>query len=937
MKKGFKRLIAGTLAAVMTVSLIVTGSGRVKKVAAAELVQDSASAVNYATILGRGVDYGIIADKFLQRNHMESTLAVETFSNYKNDFNTIDLIEAGSTAQILIGGVDTSRAQYPNSDAAKRPIYIDRSTAGTLNIEGSPAAMKDFDGTRSGGYFNIDNVLGSGTKVLTTTNSDTVENIRKIYENAFESSSTLSAKANNSDYVINYRNYMEGKTLRFGDEFKNKVIYINVDNDLLKKVKDAQGISIIKDPTSVIVFNISDDSGTNTSDGIHIDKYDVSVDGGKSFILTDSYSDRPVNGMTTETDKNDLQICQKIIWNITSHENVTLGNSSGLFIVPYSPLVDVIHTCAGWIVAKNLQNNGGEWHYIYRGGNQNVLNDGVGQVHFAARKSFTHAYNGKDTVEDTTIFTEKDAFKFNWYETDRTYNTNGKTPEVVSNESTNKIQFPKLEFYNSKTKTKYTSTSEPVVNNFNIYLSGGSANLVDWNEGNKPFFEAARAAGSKVTFTFNATNAGNLTFKNTWSQAVFSYPVSAGGNTINIDPEDIVACGQSIDFSSNAGIGQITANLSYDKVTVTSEEVTLSPEEMKYYIPNGQSKEYFYVITEQDAGKSNNHITNSTGDIKIRLVVTNNGGTLSYTVDSETTLGDKSIFKTNKNVKMSGVEFSLGSFFNLYNETTAVDILKKAESGSVLKGAVIKVTAKDNSFKFAESNLSLGTDAAKVSVTNKKIEFKSGTTATTIQNLPDGVYEIEEIEAPDGYKKAPKATITIENDQVVSCVFDVRTIDSSYTAATDDSNALVTLVDKLEPKFGSLVISKTISGAPLNELETLAFEVTSKDSNAKKVTVPDLKFANVGTIVGEDWIKESSENGTEVYTFTVDNLPENVTYDVSETLDGHNLSYTRTSGVANGSATIKGADSVPVELSNNYKKNTSKLVVSKEFAGLGEN
>ena len=170
------------------------------------------------------------------------------------------------------------------------------------------------------------------------------------------------------------------------------------------------------------------------------------------------------------------------------------------------------------------------------------------------------------------------------------------------------------------------------------------------------------------------------------------------------------------------------------------------------------------------------------------------------------------------------------------------DILKKAESGSVLKGAVIRVTAKDNSFKFAESNLSLGTDAAKVSVTNKKIEFKTGTTATTIQNLPDGVYEIEEIEAPDGYKKAPKATITIDN---------------TFTAATDDSNALVTLVDKLEPKFGSLVITKTISGAPLNELETLAFEVTSKDSNAKKVTVPDLKFANVGTIVGEDWIKES--------------------------------------------------------------------------------
>ncbi|MBR6403012.1 MAG: hypothetical protein IKS48_06465, partial [Eubacterium sp.] len=934
MKKGFKRLIAGGLAAVMTVSLIVTGSGSVKKVDAAELVQDSASAVNYGTILGRGVDYGIIADKFLQMNHMESTLAVETFSNYKNDFNTIDLIEAGSTAQLLIGGVDTSRAQYPNSEAAKRPIYIDRSTAGTLNIEGSPAAMQNFDGTRSGGYFNIDNVLGSGTKILTTTNSDTVANIQKIYQNAFESSATLSAKANNPDYVVNYRNYMEGKTLRFGDEFKNKVIYINVDNELLQKMKDAQGISIIKDETSVIVFNISDNSGTNSKNGIHIDKYDVSVDGGKSFILTDSYSDRPVAGMTTETDKNDLQICQKIIWNITSHENVTLGNSSGLFIVPNSPLVDVIHTCAGWIVAENLQNNGGEWHYIYRGGNQNVLDDGVGQIHFAARKSFTHAYNGKDTLEDTTIYAEKDDYSFNWYETERNYDITGKTPQVVSNESTNKIQFPKLEFYNSKTKTKYDSTSEPVTRNFTINMGGGSATLVDWDEGNKPFFEAARAAGSKVTFNFNASNNGRLTFKNTWSPATYSYPVKAGWNSIEIDSEDLVACGQSINFSSNAGIYQIDAALEYDKVTVTTSTVNLDPSEMKYYIPNGQSKEFFYVINEVDAGKSKNHVTNSTGDIKIRLVVTNNGGTLSYTVDSETTLGDKSIYKTNKNVKMSGVEFSLGSFFNLYNETTALDILKKTENGSVLKGAELEVTCADSKFKFTDANLSLGTDAAKVSVTDKKIVFKSGTTATTIQNLPDGVYYIKETGVPDGYVKVDNATVTIEGDKVINCVFDTkkRSIDSSWSEATDEANATVVLVDKFTPKFGSLVISKTISGAPLNELEDIAFDVTSKDSNAKEVSVPNLKFANVGTIIGQDWIDE----GNGKYTFTIDNLPENVTYNVSETLDGHNITYSLVSSTSNGSAKIIGKDIQTVELTNNYKKNTSKLVISKEFAGLGE-
>ena len=45
-----------------------------------------------------------------------------------------------------------------------------------------------------------------------------------------------------------------------------------------------------------------------------------------------------------------------------------------------------------------------EWHYIYGGGNQNYMTDVEGEIHFAARKSFTHNWDGKGTAEDTTIY-----------------------------------------------------------------------------------------------------------------------------------------------------------------------------------------------------------------------------------------------------------------------------------------------------------------------------------------------------------------------------------------------------------------------------------------------------------------------------------------------------------------------------------------------------
>ena len=82
------------------------------------------------------------------------------------------------------------------------------------------------------------------------------------------------------------------------------------------------------------------------------------------------------------------------------------------------------------------------------------MKDGVGQIHFAARKAFTHGYDGADTYEDKTIFCNAGDFTFAWYETGSDYSISGLTAvdDDIENKATNTIKFPTLSFYTDASK-----------------------------------------------------------------------------------------------------------------------------------------------------------------------------------------------------------------------------------------------------------------------------------------------------------------------------------------------------------------------------------------------------------------------------------------------------------------------------------------------------
>ena len=76
----------------------ILGTGEVR--ADAPLLQDSAGSINYATILGGAVDYGVVAETIKQTSHTETTFATNHFIHVKEN---IDVDYITSTALFLIG------------------------------------------------------------------------------------------------------------------------------------------------------------------------------------------------------------------------------------------------------------------------------------------------------------------------------------------------------------------------------------------------------------------------------------------------------------------------------------------------------------------------------------------------------------------------------------------------------------------------------------------------------------------------------------------------------------------------------------------------------------------------------------------------------------------------------------------------------------------
>ena len=156
-----------------------------------------------------------------------------------------------------------------------------------------------------------------------------------------------------------------------------------------------------------------------------------------------------------------------------------------------------------------------------------------------------------------------------------------------------------------------------------------------------------------------------------------------------------------------------------------------------------------------------------------------------------------------------------------------LSICKKNVNGDELPGAELTLTGKDydgNDIIFDITNITLGNDAELITTEDgASLSWRSGSTATIVHDLPEGVYILHEVAAPDGYEVATDITFTIKDGEV----------SGDAEVVTDGS---VTMIDNM------IVTSTTTTTTTTTTTMTTTTVLTSTSSDA-----PKTGSAGVGT------------------------------------------------------------------------------------------
>ena len=479
-----KRVTSAVVAgAVVLGSIALYPDAKKTFVNAAETKYDSANLVNYATIMGRAVDYGIVSQSLTQSQHMETTFATFSYARTIDTTTDVDLTNA-KTAQFIIGEITST------GDFGTLKFGHVRTSTGQVYVENMRITMSDTMNPRDSFKFQDDVATTTHFNYSYLKRHEIQESIDTVIDHARDESKEMVTRTGDHDYVLDSTDdslvSVNGAvtTININDErYENKVVYINLDDPkfatlLSNWASEPNGhhLDINKRSSTVIVFTsaktepitlgkvsvYAPDSplyASAPSDGIHDYDYYSSVT---------TYS----GNQSTHNAYVDKEIAQKLIWNITGSKNITISSNAGTFLCLAGDKAhkDVKVTldgnpCAGWLVVNGNVENKCEYHYIYGGNSEEQQTEGEGQMHFVARKGFATKYadkNGISEYVDNSVDFNAGDYQFFWQEyTDDTFNTPVGEKTTVKIKDTSYVDFPTLSFTADDSSDPHYVTETP--------------------------------------------------------------------------------------------------------------------------------------------------------------------------------------------------------------------------------------------------------------------------------------------------------------------------------------------------------------------------------------------------------------------------------------------------------------------------------------------
>ena len=323
----------------MTVTMVVSSAGVIGQKAQATTL----SSVNYQTILGDAVNFGVTADKYVQGNHAQTNYAVVTFERKGDVVCEPDLINGATIpfyAANITNGVRFGNSTYKNVDTDS-VTYLYHTSNQT----------------------DITKITSDNQKIhLNIEHAKSGDDVSKVVNNMISHVSNVSAELAGAsptivvtdDKISDVNHYMLDTTAR-GD---NEVIYINVtDGSRLAQVLEKnEGLTVKKKSGQVLVFNIL---------GNNVKVYKIKV------IVADKNVELTTVGDTSAKSQQNVDLLEYVdknfIWNMPNATNVEIKECAGIFLTPTkNSTVEVTSTSSGWVVsAGTVKNENCEWHFPY--------------------------------------------------------------------------------------------------------------------------------------------------------------------------------------------------------------------------------------------------------------------------------------------------------------------------------------------------------------------------------------------------------------------------------------------------------------------------------------------------------------------------------------------------------------------------------------------
>ncbi|WP_295152422.1 collagen binding domain-containing protein, partial [uncultured Ruminococcus sp.] len=355
---------------------------------------------DFKSILGNSLYFGMTADRYQQKGHTETNLAVnhgnftgdlqsDLSGNYGGDFyiaNFVKFIDHHTMVKDPEGGIDVGHETKHCRDGC------------TLHVDDMSRAK--------GNNANVAIVIDDADYMQNSVVTPMIRDMRSM------SAELLSHSANAALTVLGGNEaYLDTTGFPY-----NATIYVDADKyaDVIAK---SEGLRMKISAGQTIVFNY------DSSSEVTLGKYDIEIyDENGDPIPEREYAAKPIDKGSADTEplafensnKNNQntwldQVARHVVWNLASAETVSIGSTAGIVLIPNSESdTEIKDTATGWLISAGYVENSSEWHFVYNDmpGNTGILvlnkTDITGKEMVAGAQLTIYDENGKAVANWTS-------------------------------------------------------------------------------------------------------------------------------------------------------------------------------------------------------------------------------------------------------------------------------------------------------------------------------------------------------------------------------------------------------------------------------------------------------------------------------------------------------------------------------------------------------